>query len=216
MTAIDPGDLEVPKWMTLAQAVNILQPRIRNADCRQVLLDAIEDGKIEIRQATPHDGVVPLPARANLHLKPDYMDWANSQVIVNRILYEPGAHASDAMLPIRISHADFMQRFKQLFNDSHGSEQAGNETKRDRRQEGVNQGGRPGKADWPALRVALRTEIEMVGFPTKEGVPGWRTNTDVAIWLSARLSDDEDVSPRTMRDRVSRMLSELKEELGRN
>jgi hypothetical protein len=215
MTTIDPGDLEVPPWMTLAQAGNILRPLLGNADWRQVLLDAIEKHEIEIRRAT-QNGIVPLQAGANLHLKPDDMDWANSQVIVNRILYEPGAHASDAMLPIRISHADFMQRFKQLFNDSHGSEQAGNETKRDRRQEGVNQGGRPGKADWPALRVALRTEIEMVGFPTKEGVPGWRTNTDVATWLSARLSDDEDVSPRTMRDRVSRMLSELKEELGRN
>lgn len=112
MTMLNASTLEVPAWMTLNQAGNILEPQIRNADWRQVLLDAIEDG-IEMRQATPNGGVIPLPAKANLHLKPDDVDWVSSQIPVNRILYD-GTHASDVTLSVRISRADFMERFKRL------------------------------------------------------------------------------------------------------
>jgi hypothetical protein len=79
-----------------------------------------------------------------------------------------------------------------------------------------NVGGRPGKADWSALKEALKNEILAVGFPNKDGVPGWRTTADVATWLGERLADDEDVSPRTLRDQARHMLSDIKEELGRN
>jgi hypothetical protein len=77
-------------------------------------------------------------------------------------------------------------------------------------------GGRPYKADWSALKEALKNEIMMVGFPHKEAEPGWRTMTDVSRWLGARLADDDDVSPRTLRDQAQRMISEIKRELGRN
>jgi hypothetical protein len=79
-----------------------------------------------------------------------------------------------------------------------------------------NVGGRPGKADWSALKEALKNEVKAVGLPNKDGVPGWRTIADVATWLGARLADDEDVSPRTLRDQARRMLSEIKDEIGRN
>ena len=170
MTAIDPGDLEVPKWMTLAQAVNILQPRIRNADCRQVLLDAIEAREIEIYQATATpNGVIPLPAHANRHLKPDDMDWANSRVIVNRILYEPGVHAIDAMLPIRISRADFMERFKQLLNSGDRSEPVANGAIRDRPKPRRPKGSSYDKADAEVIEL-MRPLVQKRGMAPSRAI----------------------------------------------
>jgi hypothetical protein len=116
MTTIDPSALEVPAWMTLTQAATILESLIRDSDRLQVLLDAIEAGEIEMRLRTANDGVALLPRAANLHLKPDNIDWANSCVFTNRLLFEPGVHAGEESLAVRISRVDFMERFKRVLS----------------------------------------------------------------------------------------------------
>jgi hypothetical protein len=51
-------------------------------------------------------------------------------------------------------------------------------------------GGRPPAADWVALEVALNEEIDLVGLPRRDGVPGWRTIADAVKWIEKRTGDD--------------------------
>jgi hypothetical protein len=51
-------------------------------------------------------------------------------------------------------------------------------------------GGRPPAADWSAIEVAVNEEIDAVGLPSADGVPGWRTITDVIKWVEERTGQD--------------------------
>ena len=76
-------------------------------------------------------------------------------------------------------------------------------------------GGRPPAADWPELEKALKAEIEWVGFPSRNGVPGWRTTADAVRFIEARLGDDEP-GPTALRENVANMLARIKDEFNGN
>jgi hypothetical protein len=74
-----------------------------------------------------------------------------------------------------------------------------------------NKGGAPYKEDWPAIQVALKAEIQAVGFPDRNGAPGWQYQRDVMTWVAARLEGE--VHKNTLQNHVSRMLAEIRKEL---
>jgi hypothetical protein len=74
-----------------------------------------------------------------------------------------------------------------------------------------NKGGAPFKEDWSEIKRALMDEIKTVGFPQKDGEPGWRTQTDVMLWVSVRLEGE--VHKNTLQKHVRRMLAEIRHEL---
>lgn len=47
-----------------------------------------------------------------------------------------------------------------------------------------SRGGRPTSANWPAIREALRLEVQLRGMPDRENPSGWRTNADVEAWAA--------------------------------
>jgi hypothetical protein len=76
-----------------------------------------------------------------------------------------------------------------------------------------DKGGRPAKADWDALKDALREQIGILGYPASQKPPGWRRLKDVMDWIAEHPilgKIGEEVSPRTMEDNVRRILRELK------
>jgi hypothetical protein len=73
-------------------------------------------------------------------------------------------------------------------------------------------GGRPMAADWQAHEEALNQEIDLVGLPRKDGVPGWQTQTDAIKFVERQLGEDE--SPGTERTR-RRDVAAGREETGR-
>jgi hypothetical protein len=72
--------------------------------------------------------------------------------------------------------------------------------------------GRPIAADWPAIKEKLKAEIEAVGFPDKNGAPGWRTKADVVRFIYPLLGDDEP-GRTSLSTNATRMLAELREEM---
>jgi hypothetical protein len=72
--------------------------------------------------------------------------------------------------------------------------------------------GRPPAADWPAIKVRLKAEIEAVGFPDNNGAPGWRTKADVVKFIEPLLGEDEP-GRTSLFANVTRMLAELREEM---
>jgi hypothetical protein len=76
-----------------------------------------------------------------------------------------------------------------------------------------DKGGRPPAADWEALKQVLAEEIRIHGYPNRKNPPGWRSTKDVADWAEQKLGKEaEDVSPRTIKDNVRKLLHELKSE----
>jgi hypothetical protein len=76
-----------------------------------------------------------------------------------------------------------------------------------------DKGGRPAKADWDALKDALREQIGILGYPDSQKPPGWQRLKDVMDWIAEHPilgKIGEDVSNRTMEDNVRRILRELK------
>jgi hypothetical protein len=51
-------------------------------------------------------------------------------------------------------------------------------------------GGRPPAADWDEIEKALNKEIDLVGLPLPNGVPGWRTITDAIKWVEELTGKD--------------------------
>ncbi|WP_038381116.1 hypothetical protein [Bradyrhizobium elkanii] len=76
-------------------------------------------------------------------------------------------------------------------------------------------GGAPFAADWPALKQALKTEIQAVGFPSKQAEEGWRSQADVVRWIEERLGDAEP-GRTALKDNVKRMLEEIRAEMAGN
>jgi hypothetical protein len=70
-------------------------------------------------------------------------------------------------------------------------------------------GGRPPAADWPALEEALEREIGCVGFPAKQGAPGWRTLADVVRWIEPLLGNDEP-GKTALKQNVKKMLDRIR------
>jgi hypothetical protein len=70
-------------------------------------------------------------------------------------------------------------------------------------------GGRSFVADWAAHEERLEAEIKLVGFPSKDGPPGWQTVANVALWMAAGMGDDEDPKPKTIRNQVTAMLKRI-------
>ena len=74
-----------------------------------------------------------------------------------------------------------------------------------------DKGGAPPKADWDALKEALRAEIKKHGYPHPQNPPGWQRTKDVVDWALTMLgTTGEHVSRRTVEDNVRRILKELK------
>lgn len=69
-------------------------------------------------------------------------------------------------------------------------------------------GGRPIAADWSEIEKALEAEIDVVGFPEKNGTEGWRSQADVEKWISSKLGKSEPASS-TVRAHVSSMLRDI-------
>jgi hypothetical protein len=70
-------------------------------------------------------------------------------------------------------------------------------------------GGRPPAADWDALEVALEREIDAVGFPSKDGPPGWQFNADVVRWLEPLLGAYEP-GKTALKDNAKRMVENIR------
>jgi hypothetical protein len=72
--------------------------------------------------------------------------------------------------------------------------------------------GRPIAADWGEIKKIVKTEIENVGFPHKNGAPGWRYKADVVRFIEPLLGDDEPGRTALLTN-VTKMLAELREEV---
>jgi hypothetical protein len=77
-------------------------------------------------------------------------------------------------------------------------------------------GGRPPSADWSAHEEAYNREVDDVGLPTKDGVPGWRSQSDVIRWLEPRLGDDENPGKTALKERVGGMMRRAEQRLAGN
>jgi hypothetical protein len=77
-------------------------------------------------------------------------------------------------------------------------------------------GGRPPSADWSAHEEAYNREVDAVGLPTKDGVPGWRSQADVIRWLEPRLADDENPGKTSLKKRVGEMMLRTEQRLAAN
>jgi hypothetical protein len=77
-------------------------------------------------------------------------------------------------------------------------------------------GGAPPAADWPEFEKALEEEIDLIGFPAKDGPKGWRSKADVIRWIEARLGPDEEPGKTALKENVNRMLENIKNRLAEN
>lgn len=69
-------------------------------------------------------------------------------------------------------------------------------------------GGRPPAADWFEIEKRVAAEIEKVGFPSRDGVPGWRYKADVVRFIRPLLGDDEP-GETALKENVAAMLERL-------
>ena len=76
--------------------------------------------------------------------------------------------------------------------------------------------GRPPSADWSAYEEAYNREVDTVGLPTKDGVPGWRSQSDVIRWLEPKLGDDENPGKTALKERVGEMMRRAEQRLAGN
>jgi hypothetical protein len=76
-------------------------------------------------------------------------------------------------------------------------------------------GGRPPAADWLEIEKAVEAEIEKVGFPTRDGVPGWRYKADVVRFITPLLGTDEP-GETALKKNVAAMLERIKAKRGGN
>jgi hypothetical protein len=71
-------------------------------------------------------------------------------------------------------------------------------------------GGRPPAADWRALEEALSREIAEVGFPNRDGEPGWQKPADVIRWVEERTGDYEP-GKTALKTNVKAMLDRIRQ-----
>ncbi|MGD0183778.1 MAG: hypothetical protein ABSC25_00845 [Roseiarcus sp.] len=76
-----------------------------------------------------------------------------------------------------------------------------------------NKGGAPPAADWSAIQDSLEVEIDLVGFPRRDGSPGWRFKADVIRWVE-KLTGDDEPGKTALKDNVSRMLDNIRQKKG--
>jgi hypothetical protein len=69
--------------------------------------------------------------------------------------------------------------------------------------------GRPPAADWPALEEALEREIDAVGFPERNGEPGWSRIADVLRWLELRTGKDNP-GKTALKENAKKMLDRIR------
>ena len=65
-------------------------------------------------------------------------------------------------------------------------------------------------ADWPAIEEALNQEIDAVGLPRRDGVPGWRTTADVISWVE-KLTGTDEPGKSALKYHVAKMLKSAEE-----
>ena len=70
----------------------------------------------------------------------------------------------------------------------------------------TSRNGRPPAADWAAYEDEVNREIDAVGLPRKDGVPGWRGLTDVIKFVEKKLQDDETPGKTALKENVGAML----------
>jgi hypothetical protein len=71
--------------------------------------------------------------------------------------------------------------------------------------------GRPPAADWAAYEDEVNREIDAVGLPRKNGVPGWRGLSDVINFVEKKLQDDETPGKTALKENVGAMLRRRRE-----
>jgi hypothetical protein len=72
--------------------------------------------------------------------------------------------------------------------------------------------GRPFAADWAALEERVRAEIDIVGFPDRNGAPGWQKQADVVKFLEPHCGHYEP-GKSALKDNVKRMLKKIASEI---
>lgn len=79
-----------------------------------------------------------------------------------------------------------------------------------------NKGGRPGKADWPAIEEAFKQEVATRGFPDPLNEDGWRYQADVVRWIEEMLDrEGVEVAPSTCKNWASRFMENARPETSR-
>jgi hypothetical protein len=217
VTTVDELRVPPPEWVTLPEAVCLVSPPLRQDDVQRAIESALADGRM-VDRPTPaaHDPALAAEAYQST-TSPAYLAVTTPKSTGPGAWRRWSANGQIDWVTGEI-RSDFFRRTGRRF------------VPQVRRTEVIKLfaipsstvgragfGGAPAAADWSAIKEALREEIGNVGFPSREGAPGWQTQADVRRWILERLGPNEEPpGVTTLKDNIRRMLEELRTEMAGN